>query len=495
MTTCFSEPRMTAETPARPSSDELESSGRRLKVLHVLDGLGGGGSERFLWDLVRLTDATQFDVRVATVWPDEGRFPYAERLRSLGAYRGARPKGAVPEFAQGVDTRGKRQEEGEARRQGEQAGMEPPGPSSCLSAGRVPFLARVVRRLPPRMRAPLSWIRGQGRFYGDHIARQWSAFRRLKAEHPGFVPDVIHAHLFDGLLMGLVCQTVWKRPLVYLVSALTRQMHDAGYWWAPVVLRHCHRRVNTFFLGAGFEADLATCGVPRDKMRPVTGVLDMGPIHVARNAREAHRQQVREEFGIPPSSPLLLSVGRLHHSKGHHLALDAMPRVFKRCPAAYWVLLGAGEERDALVERVRALGLSSRVHLAGFKADPLPYYAAADVYLRSHILEGDNLSSLQAMALGLPVVGFDTRAPNDLLPQVGHGLRVPLNDIPAFADAIVSLLDGSVPPSVAGARGARFADQELDIQTTVRQLEDGYRRLAEGRSGRVRVSSHPGRQG
>src|SRR3954454_25035173 len=61
---------------------------RALRVLHIIDTLGGGGSERLLWDIVRLSDPERVKHRVVTIFR-EGYLAtpvYAEPLRQLGAY-------------------------------------------------------------------------------------------------------------------------------------------------------------------------------------------------------------------------------------------------------------------------------------------------------------------------------------------------------------------------------------------------------------------------
>ena len=57
-------------------------------MLHIIDTLGGGGSERLLWDIVRLSDPERVKHRVVTIFR-EGYLAapvYAEPLRQLGAY-------------------------------------------------------------------------------------------------------------------------------------------------------------------------------------------------------------------------------------------------------------------------------------------------------------------------------------------------------------------------------------------------------------------------
>ena len=90
---------------------------------------------------------------------------------------------------------------------------------------------------------------------------------------------------------------------------------------------------------------------------------------------------------------------------------------------------------------LQKLDVIGHVHLLGLQRDPLPYYACATVYLRTAIFEGENLSSYQAMAIGLPVVGFDTGCGNELIKKVGYGILVPNRDREALTRAVQKILN------------------------------------------------------
>ena len=53
---------------------------RPLRVLHIIDTLGGGGSERLVFDIVRLSDQTRVKHRVATIFRDGFLVPAETRL-------------------------------------------------------------------------------------------------------------------------------------------------------------------------------------------------------------------------------------------------------------------------------------------------------------------------------------------------------------------------------------------------------------------------------
>ena len=58
---------------------------RPIRVLHVIDGLGGGGAERLLYEIIRLSDPERVRHRIVTVQPHHPSFVLSEPLRALGA--------------------------------------------------------------------------------------------------------------------------------------------------------------------------------------------------------------------------------------------------------------------------------------------------------------------------------------------------------------------------------------------------------------------------
>ena len=141
--------------------------------------------------------------------------------------------------------------------------------------------------------------------------------------------------------------------------------------------------------------------------------------------QDAQRARIRQALGIPAESLVAISVGRLDESKGYAYAVEALTALVARVPNVHWVVLGEGAQRPFLEARIDELGLNDRVHLVGFVEEPLPWYAAADIYLRTPTFEAENLSSLPALGFGLPVVGFDTGVETELIAKVGYGTLGP----------------------------------------------------------------------
>ena len=401
-----------------------------VRVLHVIDGLGGGGSERWVWEIVRRARAP-LQHHVVTIQGDDGSYVYAEDLARRGAYLSNGP-GPLLRFL------------------GRSVGRVTTG----LGASASP------RRLDPR------WLVEAYTSAGWHIGKALMRFR----------PHVIHAHTFHGFVFGTAIKRLLRKPLAHTVPAGFVQMADAGFSWAVKRYHRLHPRVDLFF--TAHPGDLLSAGVPRPKIREIPAGVDLEAVDAARAARDRHATEVREALGIRPGSPIALSVGRLHQSKGHAFALQALPTLVREVPDLHWVVLGEGTEGTRLLSEASESCVATHVHLLGYRADSLPYYAAADVYLRTGIYEGENLSSYYAMAMGLPVVGFETGLETELIPTVGHGFLVPVGDPGGLADGIARILRLAGRGRQRGERGAAYARLHLDIRKTINWYSEAYHELA-----------------
>jgi glycosyltransferase involved in cell wall biosynthesis len=249
-------------------------------------------------------------------------------------------------------------------------------------------------------------------------------------------------------------------------------MIDEGMPWMPKRYVRFRRSVDYFF--TGYREELLGLGIPASKILPVNGMVNLNAINAVKAKREQFYTSTREDLQLPDDALIALSVGRLHPTKGHIFALEAIASLVGQFPALHWVLLGAGDQYAELLARAETLDVSRHVHILGFKEDPLPYYAAATLYLRTNILEAENLSSWQAMAMGLPVIGFDTGPESELINKVGHGVLVPNQDAGALSRAIAEMLGLPDRGRAIGLRGVEYSQANLDIQQAVEQYTSVY---------------------
>jgi glycosyltransferase involved in cell wall biosynthesis len=149
----------------------------------------------------------------------------------------------------------------------------------------------------------------------------------------------------------------------------------------------------------------------------------------------------RREFGVPADVPLVLFVGRLIAAKGIFELIDAMSAVNAERPC-HLLILGQGEEREALARRARGLGISDRITFAGYVGQDLlqAAYRCADVFVLPSWAEGFPVAILEAMDGGLPIVTTPIRGMADHLVEGRSGLFVPVRDPQSLASTMLKLL-------------------------------------------------------
>ncbi|MDQ4005034.1 MAG: glycosyltransferase family 4 protein, partial [Actinomycetota bacterium] len=135
---------------------------------------------------------------------------------------------------------------------------------------------------------------------------------------------------------------------------------------------------------------------------------------------------------------VVLAVGNAVPGKGLPEAIRAF--ITARLPGARLVVagdLGRNPHERGLVEDAAA-GAGGAVELAGvLSPDALAErYGSARVLLTASRYEGWPISVGEAMASGVPVVGYDVPGMRELIRHGGEGLLVPPGDIPALADEL-----------------------------------------------------------
>jgi len=150
----------------------------------------------------------------------------------------------------------------------------------------------------------------------------------------------------------------------------------------------------------------------------------------------------RSEPVVPPPDRhgrcRLLAVGRLHPYKGFDVLLRAFAQLAPLYPDWDLVILGEGDEREALQATIEANGLGERVSMPGRVGNLADWYADADLYVLSSRVEGLSNTLIEAMASGLPVVAFDCETgPREI---VRDGIDGVLVTPPEDADALAAHL-------------------------------------------------------
>lgn len=133
----------------------------------------------------------------------------------------------------------------------------------------------------------------------------------------------------------------------------------------------------------------------------------------------------------------ILSVGRLTPQKAYELSIDAMKLLKDSGVKARWYVLGEGDQRKKLEERIRSLKLEQDFILCGAAANPYPYMRQADVYVQASRFEGKSIAIQEAQVLGKAIVTSDCSGNREQVVQGVDGILCQLTP----ADICASILE------------------------------------------------------
>ena len=196
------------------------------------------------------------------------------------------------------------------------------------------------------------------------------------------------------------------------------------------------------------------------------------PVYVIPNAVPEHSDVVRtpgcdkgERAGLDQanrnrSTFHVAATGRLTEQKGFDLLIQAFSKIAESHPQWHLEILGEGPLRATLQQLIEETGLSERISLAGWVSEPRGILQRANLFVLSSRYEGFPNSLLEAMACGVPAVGFDCDSgPREIIRDGIDGVLVAEEDVTALANAMSRLMSDSGTRERMGQRAAEVMER------------------------------------
>ncbi len=289
------------------------------------------------------------------------------------------------------------------------------------------------------------------------------ALGRLEAD--GFVPEIVHAHIF---LSAPVAVTAKRRS------------------GAKLVINEHLTRVTDWQLGLG-ERGLARYAYSRADLVCTTAERMVDNVRRLGAKRTLHTQNVMDTTQFSPAGTRrsdgeirIVAAGSFNEKKGHRYLLDALARARRDQPRLRLELVGDGELRGELEQRAHSLGIEEIVRFHGYVSmDALAeIMRESDLHVLPSLRESQPLVLAEAMATGIPTVATDVGGVGEML-EGGAGVTVPKADPEALATAILEVcagLDSYRPEALAA-----LATERWGIEAIGRQWTGIYQALVAGR--------------
>lgn len=204
-----------------------------------------------------------------------------------------------------------------------------------------------------------------------------------------------------------------------------------------------YRQQSLIAVSDGVARDLFSMLGPAARIRTVPNPFDFALID---KLAAMHESDV-------PATPYILHVGRFAVQKRHDVLFEA----YVRSGVGHKLVLLTEPEHE-LKRLIERHGLAARVIVAGFRANPYPWYRQAAAVILSSDHEGMPNALIEAIACGRPVVSTDCPSgPSELLVGPLAPFLVPRRNPAALGDAIRRCVQS--PPKVSAALVTRFSER------------------------------------
>ena len=211
-------------------------------------------------------------------------------------------------------------------------------------------------------------------------------------------------------------------------------------------------------------------GVREDQLTVVYNGVDLQEFNPGR--RDSLRDDQRRALGITDDTLALLHVGSGFERKGVATILRAMAQSQTAC---HLIVVG-GDKREGRYKALAGeLGIASRIHFEGVQKQTARYYAAADVFVMASLYEPFANASLEALAMGLPMITSTKSGAAEILEHGKTGYVCDALDVAGFSSAIDALANRE--RRLAMGVAARQIAEGFSVEAMTTRLLDLYRRL------------------
>jgi glycosyltransferase involved in cell wall biosynthesis len=193
-------------------------------------------------------------------------------------------------------------------------------------------------------------------------------------------------------------------------------------------------------------------------------------------------QKIKEELGIKPNEKIVITVSRLVLKNGIEHLIEA----FKYLPKSQeekivLMIIGSGPLEKKLKTKVENLGLKEKVlFLGNIPNKEVPkYLAMSDIFVRPSISEGLGNAFLEAMAVGIPIIGTPVGGIPDFLKDGETGLFCEVANPKSIAEKINILLTNENLCQKLIENGRKLVEEKYNWDLIAEKMRNIFNKLCE----------------
>ncbi|PCI27126.1 MAG: hypothetical protein COB67_09265 [SAR324 cluster bacterium] len=192
------------------------------------------------------------------------------------------------------------------------------------------------------------------------------------------------------------------------------------------------------------------------------------------------REQAQKKFCIDPGLPVCIVIARYSYQKNLEDSFRVIRSLLDQGTPARFVVIGGADDISLKIVQgqIEAYGLQGYVTLAGEQSQVIEWLCIADIYLSTARWEGLPTAILEAMSIGLPVVGSNVVGNISVLTEK-NGFLIEEGDIAGYTHAIQTLLQDRDLYRQKAQAASQLVNQNFSVGAMIEHHEQLYLSLME----------------
>jgi len=291
-------------------------------------------------------------------------------------------------------------------------------------------------------------------------------------------PDVVHGHLVDGTLLGLIAARIaGVRDTIY-----TRHHSMECHTYYPHAVyydRLCNSLARIVLANSTVTAEVLTDleGVPESKVRVMHYGYDLEKFV----SSEEGVRELKAKYGLEGVHPVVGVISRFVDWKGVHHIVPAFSEFKKKFPSAKLVLANAsGPDEQKIKDLLRQHLDSDSYVLIEFENRIFDLYGTFDAFVHVPVTKSAEAFGqvyLEAMMFGVPSVFTLSGIANDIVKDGENALVVPYSDSNAITGALERLFEEETLRENLSSSGIEMVRSMFGSQILGSRLEKVYGEL------------------
>ncbi len=284
--------------------------------------------------------------------------------------------------------------------------------------------------------------------------------------------DIVQSHLLGSNLYCSLAGMICGVPVVSTFHGFVDMHARERFSWLKSAIVNLGSarlvfvsdRLKAFYLDQGFWARKAITiynGIDTSLFRP------------------RRDDSIRRKLGIGPENILVGAVGNIRPSKGYEYLLEAAKLVVNRHPQFRFIVAGEGSGRllDSLKEQRQNLGLKNHFFFVGFEPDVSRFMNNLDVFVLSSVSEGFSISTIEAMACGVPVIATRSGGPEEIVQHLDNGILVDARCPDRLAESFIALQEDESLRQRFIVNGVESVRNKYSAAAAIKGYLNQYRQL------------------